>query len=510
MRGAPMAVLVGSSGSKRKRRERGVGKPRVEVALAPASDAPRAVVRSLPARSKDAAAAVVTSSAAPERRAWTADDGCRIIALVDVVPVARGNMKPLAPNVLWGLAVRRMQRCVRPGDRMCMLGGARLAVCFGNGAHRIAPSTLGRRLARAMGERLSVGGASLDLDVAVGIGAGSSGAETAELTSAAIASVKSGRCHLLSPTEASSSVARPFVAVAHVRGGKRYSLVRRVLFPILENPDSPDGDGAGPLSRSTSNTAREMAASRAASTAFTSVFRVLVVDPAPSVPGTCRLAVEAVAGATRNLGMRPTVSRASDPATVVLDHYVAEPHAVVVALEPDGLRRPASPDEPWPWERAAQLTRALCDTGTTVLAVSLGCSAATVAACVEQGAIGLLDVEALPHELARLAESGQLRAASVSEDVLGAGRGSARLEKRPRRFSPPFDALVHLTPSERRVLFHMMDGCSATEMAKELFVSLTTVRAHIRSILRKLNVSSQLAAVALANGALSEESPSAS
>jgi DNA-binding CsgD family transcriptional regulator len=65
--------------------------------------------------------------------------------------------------------------------------------------------------------------------------------------------------------------------------------------------------------------------------------------------------------------------------------------------------------------------------------------------------------------------------------------------------------LVHLTPSERRVLFHMMEGCSAAGMARELFVSLTTVRAHIRSILRKLDVSSQLAAVALANGALSEE-----
>ncbi|MGD0255778.1 MAG: LuxR C-terminal-related transcriptional regulator [Acidimicrobiales bacterium] len=474
-------------------------------ALAP--DAPRALVRSLPARSKDAAAAVVASSAAPERRTWTADDGCRIIALVDVVPIARGNIKPLAPNVLWALAVRRMQRCVRPGDRMCMLGGARLAVYFGNGAHRIAPSTLGRRLVRAMGERLSVGGASLDLEVAVGIGAGSSGAEAAELMSAAIASVKSGRCHPLGPTEASSGVARPFVAVAHVRGGKRYSLVHRVLFPLLEDPDAPNGDGTRSAIRSTLSADREMAATREASTAFTSVFRVLVVDPAPCVPGACRLAVEAVAGATRNLGMRSTVSRASDPTTVVLDHYVVEPHAVVIALEPDGLRRPVSPGEPWPWERAAQLTRALCDTGTTVLAVSVGCSAATVAACVEQGAIGLLDVEALPHELARLAGSGQLRGVSVAEGVLGAGHGGARLEKSPRRFPPPYDALVHLTPSERRVLFHMMEGCSAAGMARELFVSLTTVRAHIRGILRKLNVSSQLAAVALANGALSEESP---
>jgi len=454
--------------------------------------------------SKIRTASVVTQSAVPERRTWTPDGGYRVIALVDVVPVVRGSLEPLAPIVLWDLALRRMQHCVRPDDRMCMLGGARLAVYFGNGAHRIAPSTLGRRLVRAMGERLSVGSTSLDLEVAVGIGTGTSDAEGTQLTSAAIASIKSGRSRLVSRLETGSDMARPFVAVAHVRGGKKDSLVRRVLFPLLEDPDCSDGD-AGWSNWSTPNAARRLTANGSAPGAFTSVFRILVVDPAPSVPGACRLAAEAVAGATRNLGMRATVSRASDPATVVLDHYVAEPHAVVVALEPDGLRRPASPEAPWPWERAAQLTRALCDTGTTVLAVSLGCSAATVAACVEQGAIGLLDVEALPHELVRLAQNGQLRVASLADEVLGAGNGHGHPERSPRRFPPPYDALVHLTPSERRVLFHMMEGCSAAGMARELFVSLTTVRAHIRSILRKLDVSSQLAAVALANGALSEE-----
>jgi DNA-binding NarL/FixJ family response regulator len=36
-------------------------------------------------------------------------------------------------------------------------------------------------------------------------------------------------------------------------------------------------------------------------------------------------------------------------------------------------------------------------------------------------------------------------------------------------------------------------------MAEELVVSLTTVRSHIKSVLRKLGVRSQLAAVAAAN-----------
>jgi DNA-binding NarL/FixJ family response regulator len=58
---------------------------------------------------------------------------------------------------------------------------------------------------------------------------------------------------------------------------------------------------------------------------------------------------------------------------------------------------------------------------------------------------------------------------------------------------------VLLTASERRVLFYLTTGRSAQDIADELVVSVTTVRSHIRSILRKLGVRSQLAAVAIAN-----------
>ena len=46
-----------------------------------------------------------------------------------------------------------------------------------------------------------------------------------------------------------------------------------------------------------------------------------------------------------------------------------------------------------------------------------------------------------------------------------------------------------------------MDGCSAERIADESFVSIATVRSQIRSILEKLDVRSQLAAVALAHRA---------
>jgi DNA-binding NarL/FixJ family response regulator len=60
--------------------------------------------------------------------------------------------------------------------------------------------------------------------------------------------------------------------------------------------------------------------------------------------------------------------------------------------------------------------------------------------------------------------------------------------------------LLLLTRSERRVLYHLTTGATAIEIAEKLVLSLATVRSHIRSILRKLEVSSQLAAVAIAQG----------
>ncbi|MDP8927430.1 MAG: response regulator transcription factor [Actinomycetota bacterium] len=57
----------------------------------------------------------------------------------------------------------------------------------------------------------------------------------------------------------------------------------------------------------------------------------------------------------------------------------------------------------------------------------------------------------------------------------------------------PFE---QLTPREGRVLGHLMEGHSADEIAAYEFVSLATVRTQIRAILRKLDVNSQLAAVA--------------
>lgn len=56
-----------------------------------------------------------------------------------------------------------------------------------------------------------------------------------------------------------------------------------------------------------------------------------------------------------------------------------------------------------------------------------------------------------------------------------------------------------LTPQQRVVLCHLVDGKLNKQIAHELDVSMTTVKAHVSAILQKLNVFSRTQAVILAN-----------
>ena len=55
-----------------------------------------------------------------------------------------------------------------------------------------------------------------------------------------------------------------------------------------------------------------------------------------------------------------------------------------------------------------------------------------------------------------------------------------------------------LTVREREILLRLARGMSTREMASELFVSPLTIRNHVAHVLKKLDVHSRLAAVALA------------
>ncbi len=89
-----------------------------------------------------------------------------------------------------------------------------------------------------------------------------------------------------------------------------------------------------------------------------------------------------------------------------------------------------------------------------------------------------------------------IRAAHRGEAAIGPGL-AARVLNEFRRLAtspanaPADEALASLTPREREVLSLIARGASDREIAQELTVSLYTVKAHVRNLLQKLQVSSR-------------------
>jgi two-component system NarL family response regulator len=77
-------------------------------------------------------------------------------------------------------------------------------------------------------------------------------------------------------------------------------------------------------------------------------------------------------------------------------------------------------------------------------------------------------------------------------------RRLARLAPNPT--NPELEALNPLTAREREVLAMIAQGASDREIAQSLTVSLYTVKAHVRSLLQKLQVASRQEAARLARG----------
>ncbi|MGH9018167.1 MAG: hypothetical protein ACRDY1_10515, partial [Acidimicrobiales bacterium] len=293
-----------------------------------------------------------------DRRNWTSEPDHHVVACVDVRPQAMDD-HTLAPEVLWGLALRRMERCVRPADRVCMLGATRFAVCFGHGAHLVAPNELGSRLARAVGNHLVVGSTALDLRVRVGVGAGTIAVQARDLAGAAIASTRSTRIRVSTRRVRRDPTASSVVAVTNVpdpdsllrvtrahelaRSARRtagrttavaspptaHRLLRRTFFgPFDANDAQANGLGVR---------AKALAGDNFLGTTVPRVagLTILVVDPAVASSEMPRSAVQGVAAAARRLGVCPILSPADRPDTVVDDLSVSEADAVVLILHPD-------------------------------------------------------------------------------------------------------------------------------------------------------------------------------
>jgi DNA-binding NarL/FixJ family response regulator len=137
--------------------------------------------------------------------------------------------------------------------------------------------------------------------------------------------------------------------------------------------------------------------------------------------------------------------------------------------------------------------------GARVLVLTADQTPHLLAECLEAGATGLFDkVQPFDH-LAHLicdAAHGRTVLEPPARDQLLAALRQHRTTSTER-----LQAFSRLTTREDAVLRLLLDGHHADEIAAAQSVSMSTVRGHIRSILQKLGVNSQLAAVVLAHRA---------
>jgi DNA-binding NarL/FixJ family response regulator len=133
--------------------------------------------------------------------------------------------------------------------------------------------------------------------------------------------------------------------------------------------------------------------------------------------------------------------------------------------------------------------------GWSALVVSAATDERRVAAAIAAGAIGYVPKAArlpqLVETVARAAAGRPVLSADERDRWLELDRNSRAAERRDR------NRWRRLTAREREVLERLARGDRAAAIAQEFCVSLSTVRAQIRSIHTKLDVNSQLEAVAL-------------
>jgi DNA-binding NarL/FixJ family response regulator len=209
--------------------------------------------------------------------------------------------------------------------------------------------------------------------------------------------------------------------------------------------------------------------------------RLVIVEDHELVAGTLALAL-------REQGLE--VETTSGPSMQAVIDTVARlaPDLVLLDLElGDGLGS------------GVDLVRPLTEAGTAVVIMTGVTERARLAECIEAGAKGIVSkaggFEDLVDAVWRFIHGEAILAENQRQELLAELRARRSADRERLR---PFEAL---TAREQSVLEGLMAGDSAETIAARSYVSLATVRSQIQSVLRKLGVNSQLAAVALARDA---------
>jgi two-component system, NarL family, nitrate/nitrite response regulator NarL len=127
---------------------------------------------------------------------------------------------------------------------------------------------------------------------------------------------------------------------------------------------------------------------------------------------------------------------------------------------------------------------------TRVLLVSAFADSGIVYKALETGAAGFVSKEARREQIVDAVLACSRGENVVPPDVAAGLVSEIRLRKQ--------DDTPALTPREQEILHLIAGGKSLPEIAKELFLGLTTVKTHVQHLYEKLGVSDRAAAVASA------------
>lgn len=170
----------------------------------------------------------------------------------------------------------------------------------------------------------------------------------------------------------------------------------------------------------------------------------------------------------------------------VVEHF--QPNCVLLDLNLDGCK-----------DAGLDLIEPICELGAVVVMLTGETDQHLLASCLKAGAVGWIGKQAKLDEVI-----GGVSDALEGRSLIGPTQKEQMLNALRLQHSQNAKALARfqrLTQSERNVLCALIEGKSAEEISSTQFVSVATVRSHIRSILQKLNVHSQIAAVSMATNA---------
>ncbi len=219
--------------------------------------------------------------------------------------------------------------------------------------------------------------------------------------------------------------------------------------------------------------------------------------------------------------MHPAPARSRVRIVVVEDHALfAESLELALTLEGYDVRRVPVPDHPsapgqvlavsnrWRPRIAlvdldlgrfgdgVDLIHPLARSGVNVVVVTASTDHARWGECVQHGARKVVSKNQPLNDILavvrRLSQGLPVIGHEEREELLHLWRERCHDQQAAR------DKLATLTPREREILGQLMDGHPVRDIARHDFVSEATVRTQVKSILAKLEVSSQLAAAGLA------------